>query len=75
MTKKDYELIAEAIAYAAELTKMLGGIDAETRDRVITLIAKKIASGLEMDNPRFNREIFFKACGLEAYQEAREAVK
>ena len=64
MTKKDYELIAEAIAYAAELSKVLGGIDAETRDRVTSLIANKLASGLEMDNPRFNREMFLKACGV-----------
>jgi hypothetical protein len=64
MTKKDYELIAEAIAYAAELTKMLGGIEEETRDRVISLIANKLASGLEMDNARFNRELFLDACGV-----------
>jgi hypothetical protein len=65
MTKKDYELIAEAIAYAAELTKMLGGIEEETRDRVISLIANKLASGLEMDNARFNRELFLSACGVK----------
>jgi len=65
MTKKDYELIAEAIAYAAELTKMLGGIEEETRDRVISLIANKLASGLEMDNARFNRELFLAACGVK----------
>jgi hypothetical protein len=64
MTRKDYELIAGGIAYAAELSKVLGGIDAETRDRIALLIAQKIGDGLAEDNPRFNRELFLKACGV-----------
>jgi hypothetical protein len=65
MTRKDYELIAGGIAYAKELSKTLGGIDEETRDRITLLIAQKIASELEMDNPRFNRALFLKACGVK----------
>ena len=64
MTRKDYVIIAESIANATELTKILGGIDEETRDRVISLIANKIASGLEMDNSRFDRDRFLTACGV-----------
>ena len=64
MTKKDYELIAEAIANASELTEILGGIDTDTRDRVIALVAQKIASGLEMENSAFNRARFLTACGV-----------
>jgi hypothetical protein len=64
MTRKDYVMIAESIAYASELTKIMGGIDEETRDRVISLVANKIASGLEMDNSRFDRARFLDACGV-----------
>ena len=64
MTRKDYVIIAESIANAKELTQILGGIDEETRDRVISLIAHKIASGLEMDNSRFDRDRFLTACGV-----------
>lgn len=60
MTKKDYELIAGAISFAVdkydgEDWTMLGAGAA---------IAGLIADELAEDNPRFNREMFLKACGV-----------
>ncbi len=60
MTKKDYELIAEAIH--AELTA--GNLDLGTYADITTAIAH----ALKKDNPAFLRGTFLNACGwLEAY--------
>lgn len=60
MTRKDYELIAETIATAwhgsAELKADL---------------VNRFADRLEDENPRFNREIFFRACGINPQFTAR----
>jgi hypothetical protein len=66
MTKKDYELIAEAIAQCATVTNKSGRVG--TIETI--LIAKEhlvnmLATSLEIQNPRFNREMFLKACGVE----------
>ena len=55
MTKKDYELIAQAFA----LYKCL---DQPTR----WFIAQALADRLEKDNPRFDRALFIKACDLSS---------
>jgi len=65
MTKKDYELIAEAIAQCATVTNKTG----RTGGIQTVLIAKThlsnmLATALEIENPRFNREMFLKACGV-----------
>lgn len=59
MTRKDYTLIAEAIAAEA----------GEWRDRpeglaAIGHAANRIASALRRDNARFYRARFMEACGL-----------
>jgi hypothetical protein len=54
MTKKDYELIAEVILNSQGLTR--GG--------VMDTLAKRMAEALADTNPRFNREMFLKACGV-----------
>jgi len=57
MTRKDYELIAEAIAttrghaYADQLY-------------IVDWIASDVAEALRTTNPRFDREWFLKACGV-----------
>ena len=53
MTKKDYELIAEVLA-----TSWHGSQELKSG------IAYNMAEALEDTNPRFNREIFLKACGV-----------
>lgn len=55
MTKKDYELIARVLSYA----------DQENWTDHIELIAEEFADELENDNPKFNRDMFLTACGIE----------
>jgi len=53
MTKQDYEIIAGVIK----------GLPMYPTKKVV---AKRFATRLEYDNPRFNRERFLKACESEA---------
>jgi hypothetical protein len=64
MTKKDYELIAGVIADTTDITNILADLDMESAERVIVLIAQRLASSLEMENPLFNRDKFLTACGV-----------
>lgn len=50
MTKKDYKLIAEAILHS-----FISWDDT-------MIVALEFAKMLEKDNPKFNREVFIKAC-------------
>lgn len=52
MTRKDYELIAQAIANV--------WCDSEAQ----MAIAESLASELEQENPRFDRSRFLSACGV-----------
>ena len=59
MTRKDYILIADAIATARKV---------EQGDTVLVSVAhlaNTLAKELEIDNPRFNRETFLTACGVK----------
>lgn len=53
MTKKDFQLIADVIAQAWHAS-------ADSRAD----LAHAMADKLEDTNPRFNRELFIKACGV-----------
>jgi hypothetical protein len=58
MTRKDYILIADAIATARKV---------EQGDTVLVSVAhlaNTLATELQIDNPRFNRETFLTACGV-----------
>jgi hypothetical protein len=61
MTKKDYELIADAISGTIREYHRSG---LDTTEIFYDLI-ENLSSGLEMDNARFNRETFRKACLVE----------
>jgi hypothetical protein len=56
MSRKDYELIAACLANAPQ------GADPEA-DRASVALA--FALEMELDNPRFDRERFLTACGIE----------
>ena len=58
MTKKDYELIADAIKTSRKV------INGEAVLVSVEHLANTLATDLEIQNPRFNREIFLKACGV-----------
>jgi hypothetical protein len=59
MTKKDYELIADAIATARKVEVSGGGVLVS-----VAHLANTLATELEIENPRFNREMFLTACGV-----------
>lgn len=73
MTKKDYQLIADAINDCASLIapfenavngeKYLAGFDAGTSS-ARDFVASRLAEALAADNPRFDRKRFMTACGL-----------
>lgn len=59
MTRKDYELIAGVLSNLyADFNN--GGEDTVS----LSLVAQELAEVLETDNPRFNRETFLRACGI-----------
>lgn len=74
MTRKDYVLLAEAIA---QFTRDLDADDLITTsekgrailsgERVAAqTIAHRLADLFALDNPRFDRSRFLKACGVKA---------
>jgi hypothetical protein len=60
MTRKDYELIAESIMTARKVQSDIGEMYVSIAHLVNTL-----ATDLEVQNPRFNREMFLTACGVK----------
>lgn len=61
MTKKDYELIAGVISDLVEYKKD-GGAFAHNPE--LSTVAEFFADSLGGTNPRFNRELFLNACGV-----------
>jgi hypothetical protein len=74
MTRKDYELLAAVLKRYTDTDNAhiehMKETDFEpsdtdrARSSRTRLIIKSIADALENDNPRFNRETFYKAAGL-----------
>lgn len=74
MTKTDYELIASVFKSELDYTrreaevpnrnKELAGAF-EQSNRAIKGFANRLALKLQADNPKFNRDKFLKACGIE----------
>jgi len=63
MTRKDYILIAAAIAEARRQIPE-GGAHATWEYVSNSTVARVLAHSLASDNPRFDRERFLKACGV-----------
>lgn len=59
MTRKDYELIAKVINRNTVSLTESAFID-------FARMAEDLATELETENPRFDRQRFLTACGLEA---------
>ena len=73
MTKKDYDAIAEAINYGTVMfpdaanesnADRYEAFMAGANDQVKQIV-RRIADVMQADIPRFDRERFFKACGIE----------
>lgn len=65
MTKKDYELIAGALRsgfMTQPPSPMNSEVDIYDNYRIIV---GSMANALEQDNPRFNKIIFYDACGIK----------
>jgi hypothetical protein len=62
MTRKDYILLAEAIAGTAPKGELNRNAAAIYRHGLV----RGIADALAADNPRFDRERFLKAAGVQA---------
>jgi len=60
MTKKDYELLADTFYSLKEIASQNGHI------ATFQMIVGNLATKLEIDNPLFKRDLFFKACGVSA---------
>jgi hypothetical protein len=58
MTKKDYELVAKAIA------SCLSSLDSPRDRGTLAFIVTKLSIYFEDDNSKFDREKFQDACGL-----------
>jgi hypothetical protein len=59
MTRKDYVLIADTLA------NLMSDFNNGGEDFVsLSLVAQELADTLEADNPRFDRERFLTACGV-----------
>lgn len=65
MTRKDYELIARALRSGFMTQPPLPmGSEVDIYDNYRIIIGS-MASALEQDNPRFNRDKFMAACGVQ----------
>lgn len=61
MTRKDYQLIAEAIRpYADSLYRNR----LKDMESAVETVAIRIARALEKENPRFDSDKFMEACGF-----------
>lgn len=66
MTRKDYVLIAAAIADSRETAKRCNGGFSKKDASMLQLTAAKIADALASDNPQFDRARFLTACGVQS---------
>ena len=66
MTRKDYELIAEAIKDVGLFYHLDGEPMRSDAEVVLYSVAMELARELRAENPRFDRQRFLTACGLDA---------
>lgn len=74
MTRKDYILIAKAIADTQERIRPIGNPDMRDNQlRGVRRTAAHLADALAQDNPRFDPATFLTACGYGAQRNRYEA--
>ncbi len=61
MTRKDYQLIADILAQHNREANERGR---QFEAGAVAGVAYELATKLQADNPRFNRDTFLGACGL-----------
>ena len=62
MTRKDYVLIADSIKGAINYEAILN--DNKEKAEALGFLAIRLSSAFELDNPRFDRDRFLVACGV-----------
>lgn len=62
MTKKDYKAIAEVVRVVLKANEV-GYYESDIPSAIRDLVSQ-LSTTLKNDNPRFKREVFWKACGL-----------
>lgn len=66
MTKKDYELIAHHYYLEIGVWKEIcGPVWGQEAIKALTDSAKHLAGKLERENPKFQKDKFLAACGIE----------
>lgn len=72
MTKKDYELIASKIKQQLDLRCRVAYPKSNEGELIkndayfpLTALAEHMANALKNDNPKFDRDKFLQACGIE----------
>jgi hypothetical protein len=63
MTEKDWALIAKSI-WRAGFVKDKNKVRQEAKEDRARLIVFNLATDLQQENPNFDKEKFYKACGL-----------
>lgn len=64
MTKKDYILIASTLEYCYKLAE-LQPLPKRAKSDVVRQVALELANTLAENNPKFDRNRFLKACGMD----------
>jgi hypothetical protein len=70
MSRKDYRVIAEAIAKSLAQTETVDETQRAEALASIALVARNISEQLKADNSAFRYDYFFAACGLDKWGEA-----
>lgn len=65
MTRKDYVLIAEVFKGSASTLLFDTAIETQAAYRQWRFIVKDMGDVLEANNPKFDRNKFLQACGIE----------
>ena len=69
MTRKDYQLIADALALSTPLIDISEPVDARNTGRIAVWVGavNDMAWSLENENSRFDRARFYKACTANSH--------
>lgn len=66
MTRKHYQMIADAVADAGLMIQLDHEETDTGRQEAVREVASYLASAMACDNPRFDRDRFLTACKLKA---------
>ena len=67
MTRKDYKLLSQAIRNTRDVEIQMGAEGAKLQfvEVILSSVAQQLSVLLGEENPNFNPELFFEACGVK----------